>query len=176
VLVVVGRIGRAHGIHGELTVEVRTDEPERRLAPGTVLVTDPVDRGPLTIAAGRVHGGRLLLRLQGVDTREGADALRDTLLLGDVDPDELPADEDEWYDHQLVGLDAVRTDGGWLGEVSEVVHLPGHDLLAIRRDGAEVLVPFVRAIVSEVDLAANRIVVDPPGLLFEDAPEEKSTP
>jgi 16S rRNA processing protein RimM len=176
VLVVVGRIGRAHGIRGELTVEVRTDEPERRLAPGAVLVTDPGDRGPLTVIAGRVHGGRLLVRLAGVDSREDADALRDTLLLADVDPAELPEDEDEWYDHQLVGLDAVRPDGGALGEVREVVHLPGHDLLAISRHGAEVLVPFVRAIVCEVDLQANRVVVDPPTGLFEDASDEQPEP
>jgi 16S rRNA processing protein RimM len=167
VLVVVGRIGRAHGIRGDLHVEVRTDEPERRLAPGSVLLTDPGDRGPLTIAAGRVHSGRLLLHFDGVDDRTGAEGLQGTMLLTDIDPDELPEDEDEWYDHQLVGLDVVTVTGQPLGEVAEVLHLPGHDVLAVRRsDASEVLVPFVAQIVPEVDLEANRLVVNPPpGLL-----------
>jgi 16S rRNA processing protein RimM len=167
VLVVVGRIGRAHGIHGELGVEVRTDEPEDRLAPGVVLVTDPVAAGPLTITAGRVHSGRLLLRFAGVDDRTAAESLRGTLLLADVDPGRRPDDEEEWYDHQLVGLAVVRADGAPVGEVAQVLHLPAHDVLAVRRpDDSEVLVPFVAEIVPEVDVATHRLVVTPPpGLL-----------
>ncbi|WP_055586933.1 ribosome maturation factor RimM [Streptacidiphilus griseoplanus] len=164
---VVGRIGRAHGIRGDVTVEVRTDEPELRLGPGAVLLTDPPAAGPLTVASGRVHSGRLLLRFEGVQDRNAAEALRNTLLIADVDPAEAPEDPDEYYDHQLVGLDVVLRDGTAVGEVSEVVHLPYQDLLSLRTtDGREVLVPFVERIVPEIDLAAQRAVIDPPpGLL-----------
>ena len=139
------------------------------MAPGAVLLTDPGAAGPLTVAAGRVHSGRLLLHFAGVADRSAAEALRGVLLLADVDPDARPEDDDEWYDHQLVGLDAVRADGTPVGEVREVLHLPGHDVLAVTTpDGREVLVPFVTEIVPEVDVAANRLVVTPPpGLLDE---------
>ena len=112
VLVVVGRIGRAHGIRGEVTVEVRTDEPERRFAPGAVLVTDPGDRArSRSLPAGCTAAGCCCVSRVSTTARAPRRSA-DTLLLADVDPDELPADEDECYDHQLVGLDAVRPDGG----------------------------------------------------------------
>src|SRR5205823_8207343 len=133
-LVVVGRVGRAHGIRGQVAVEVRTDEPGERLAPGAVLLTDPESVGPLTVTAGQVHSGRLLLTFEGVADRAAAEALRGTLLQADVDPDRRPDDEDEWYDHQLVGLAAVLPGGARLGVVREVLHLPGHDLLAVVDD------------------------------------------
>lgn len=165
--VVVGRIGKAHGIRGDVTVEVRTDEPERRFAVGTTLYTQ--DNTPLVVADARDHSGRLLLRIRGVDDRTAAEALRGTLLEAEIDPDDLPEDEDEYYDRQLVGLVALRPDGTTLGTVSEVVHLPGHDLLAVTTaDRGEVLVPFVHEIVTEVDLLEHRVVIDPPGGLFED--------
>jgi 16S rRNA processing protein RimM len=166
-LLVVGRVGRAHGLRGEVLVDVRTDSPELRLAPGAVLPTDPAGAGPLTVATGRVHSGRLLLHFAGVADRTAAEALRGVLLLAEVDPDVLPDEQDEWFDHQLVGLDAVLSDGSAVGEIREVLHLPGHDVLAVSRpDGSEVLVPFVSEIVPEVDLAGNRLVVTPPpGLL-----------
>ena len=169
-LLVVGRIGRAHGIKGDVMVEVRSDEPETRLGPGAVVLTDPPDVGPLTIVQGRVHSGRLLLHFAGIDDRTAAEALHHTLLLADVDPEQTPVDEDEFYDHQLVGLDVVTVGGQPVGEVAEVLHLPGHDVLSVRRpDGGEVLVPFVAAIVPTVDLAANRLVVDPPPGLLDEA-------
>jgi 16S rRNA processing protein RimM len=164
---VVGRIGRPHGLRGEVSVEVRTDTPEERFAPGSVLVTDPAERGPLTISRTHWHSGRLLLTLDGVLDRSAAEALRDTLLV--VDSDELPPldDPDEFYDHQLTGLRAELPDGTDLGVVEDVVHAPAEELLAVRRPGGEeLLVPFVTAIVPTVDLAGGRIVVDPPeGLL-----------
>jgi len=176
-LLVVGRVGRAHGLRGEVLVDVRTDSPELRLAPGAVLATDPADAGPLTIGTGRVHSGRLLLHFDGVADRTAAEALRGVLLLAEVDPDVLPDDEDEWYDHQLVGLDAVLADGELLGHVREVLHLPGHDVLAVTRpDGIEVLVPFVTEIVPDVDVAANRLVVTPPPGLLEPLTQETGSP
>ena len=166
---VVARIGRAHGIKGEVTVEVRTDEPELRLGPGAVLATDPAATGPLKIDSGRVHSGRLLLRFEGVRDRTAAEALRNTLLIAEVDPDERPEDPEEFYDHQLVDLDVITRDGTAVGRVEEVAHPPGQDLLVVRReDGGEVLVPFVTEIVPEIDLEAQRVVIDPPpGLLDE---------
>ncbi|GAB2910474.1 ribosome maturation factor RimM [Streptomyces mayteni] len=167
---VVARIGRAHGIRGEVSVEVRTDEPERRLAPGSVLATDPPAVGPLTIESGRVHSGRLLLRFVGVGDRTAAEALRNTLLLAEVDPDEQPADPEEFYDHQLVGLTVVTTGGDTVGTVGEIAHLPAQDLLVVSRtDGGEAFVPFVAEFVPEIDIDARRVVIaPPPGLLDED--------
>ncbi|MFI9719556.1 ribosome maturation factor RimM [Streptomyces sp. NPDC052396] len=164
---VVGRIGRAHGIKGEVTVEVRTDEPELRLGPGAVLATDPAGAGPLTIESGRVHSGRLLLRFSGVADRTAAEALRNTLLIAEVDPEETPEDPDEYYDHQLMDLDVVTADGTPVGRVTEIAHLPSQDLFIVERpDGSEVMVPFVAEIVTEIDLDAQRAVIDPPrGLL-----------
>ncbi|NYV75356.1 ribosome maturation factor RimM [Streptomyces sp. UH6] len=169
---VVARIGRAHGIKGDVTVEVRTDEPELRLAPGAVLATDPPSAGPLTIETGRVHSGRLLLRFEGVRDRTGAEALRNTLLIADVDPEELPEEEDEYYDHQLMDLDVVTVDGAEVGRITEISHLPSQDLFVVERpDGSEVYVPFVQEIVVEIDLEEQRAVIDPPPGLIDDRAE-----
>ena len=165
---VVGRIGRAHGIRGEVSVDVRTDDPDHRFAPGTVLATDPAGVGPLTVAAGRVHSGRLLLSFEGVSDRTGAEALRGTVLLAEVSADEVTGDPDEFFDHQLVGLAVQLADGSPIGEVAQMLHLPGQDVLAVDRpDGREVLIPFVAELVPEVDLAGRRIVVAPPDGLLE---------
>ncbi|KOT65196.1 16S rRNA processing protein RimM [Streptomyces rimosus subsp. rimosus] len=170
---VVARIGRAHGIKGEVTVEVRTDEPELRLAPGVVLATDPPTTGPLTIETGRVHSGRLLLRFEGVHDRTGAEALRNTLLIAKVDPEEVPEDPEEFYDHQLIDLDVVTTDGTPVGRIAEISHLPYQDLLIVRRpDGGEIMIPFVSEIVPEIDLAEQKAVVDPPVGLLDDRQAE----
>ena len=172
---VVARIGRAHGIKGEVTVEVRTDEPELRLGPGAVLLTDPAERGPLTIDSGRVHSGRLLLRFEGVRDRTGAETLRNTLLIAEIDPEDTPEDPEEFYDHQLVDLEVVTRDGTVIGRIEEIAHLPAQDLLIVRRaDGGEVLVPFVTEIVPEIDLVEQRAVIDPPpGLLGESEGESE---
>ncbi|MGW1491844.1 ribosome maturation factor RimM [Streptomyces sp. NPDC002402] len=170
---VVGRIGRPHGIKGEVTVEVRTDEPELRLAPGAVLATDPAAVGPLTIETGRVHSGRLLLRFEGVRDRNAAEALRNTLLIADVDPQELPGEPDEYYDHQLMDLDVVLADGTEIGRITEISHLPSQDLFVVERpDGSEVMIPFVGDIVSEIDLEKQRAVITPPPGLIDDSEAE----
>jgi 16S rRNA processing protein RimM len=164
--VVVGRIGRPHGVRGEVTVEVRTDDPDLRFAPGAVLRTEPADRGPLTIAGRRWHREVLLLAIDGIESREAAEELRNTEL--HVPVAELPAleDPDVFYDHQLVGLTARLPDGTELGTVDAVRH-EGAELLVVRRvDGGELLVPFVTAIVPTVDVTGGLVVVDPPeGLL-----------
>ena len=165
---VVGRIGKPHGVRGELTVDVRTDDPNARFATGSSLRTDPAERGPLTVAAAHPRSGGLVLAFEGVGSREAAEALRGTVLL--VDSAELPEieDADEWYDHQLVGLAAVDQAGGALGEVADVVHAPASDLLVVRdADGREHLVPFVRELVPAVDVPGGRVVIDPPEGLFD---------
>ncbi|MGW8570500.1 ribosome maturation factor RimM [Streptomyces niveus] len=166
---VVARIGRAHGIKGEVTVEVRTDEPELRLGPGAVLATEPASTGPLTVETGRVHSGRLLLRFAGVGDRTGAEALRNTLLIAEVDPQDMPEDPDEYYDHQLMDLDVVLADGTEVGRITEITHLPSQDLFIVERpDGTEVMIPFVEEIVTEIDLVEQRAVIDPPPGLIDD--------
>ncbi|GHG05059.1 ribosome maturation factor RimM [Streptomyces zaomyceticus] len=173
---VVARIGRAHGIKGEVTVEVRTDEPELRLGPGAVLFTDPATAGPLTIETGRVHSGRLLLRFEGVRDRTGAEALRNTLLIAEVDPTEMPEEEDEYYDHQLIDLDVVLADGTEVGRIIEISHLPSQDLFIVEcPDGSELMIPFVGEIVTEIDLEEQRAVIDPPPGLIDDRAEIVST-
>lgn len=177
--VVVGRVGRPHGTGGELTVEVRTDDPEARYADGAVLhraggkPPRPLDLPALVVAGHRWHlvSGRdtLLLTLQGIADRAGAESLRDTLLLVDPSGDPELADEDEFYDHQLLGLAAELPDGTRIGTVTDVLHPPGADLLAVRRlEGEEVLLPFVRAVVPTVDVAGRRLVVTPPPGLLND--------
>jgi 16S rRNA processing protein RimM len=167
-LLVVARIGRPHGLHGELTVEVRTDDPDERFAPGAVLGTEPAERGPVTIMRSFVHGGRWVLALEGIENRTAAEALRDTLLL--VRIDDLPpiADLDEFYDHQLVGLQARLADGTPVGVVRDVVHGPAGDLLAIERGAdRELLVPFLRQMVPTVDIEVGYVEVRPPEGLLE---------
>ncbi|WP_116948237.1 ribosome maturation factor RimM [Jiangella endophytica] len=168
-IVTVGRIGRAHGVRGEVSVDVRTDTPDERFADGAVLATDPVRRGPLKILGSRWHSGRLLVAFDGVADRTVAEGLRGTLLLAEIADDETTGDPDEFFDHQLVGLKVVGVDGEELGLVREIIHAPSQDILAVTRTGGgEALVPFVAAIVPEVDVAASRLVVDPPPGLFED--------
>lgn len=165
---VVARVGRAHGVRGELTVEVRTDDPGTRLTAGSVLRTDPGAAGPLTVRTARDHNGTLLLTFEQVRDRGAADALRGTLLLVEVDDTDADDDDDAWYPSQLVGLRAVTVDGVDVGEVVRVEHLPAQDLLVVRRaGGGEALVPFVTAIVPEVDVAGGRVVLDPPAGLLE---------
>ncbi|ALG13028.1 ribosome maturation factor RimM [Kibdelosporangium phytohabitans] len=166
--VVVGRVAKAHGIRGELAVEVRTDSPEQRFAVGSVVAARLRDGSsrPLTLATIRTHGERLLVTFDEVPDRNGAEALRGALLLADTDALPPTDDPDEFYDHELEGLSAVLTDGTVVGVVREVVHSPAGELLAVDQDGREILVPFVREIVPEVDTAGRRVVLDPPeGLL-----------
>jgi 16S rRNA processing protein RimM len=173
-VVVVGRIGKPQGIRGEVTVEVRTDDPESRFAAGSVLLTDPAERGPLTVEASRSQSGRLVVLFAGVGDRNAAEALRGTVLC--VDQAELPPpdDPDEFHDFQLRGLLAELPDGTAVGRVADVLHLPHGDVLAIAREGlAELLVPFLKAMVPVVDVAGGRVVVDPPeGLLDLTAADE----
>lgn len=167
VTVVVGRIGRPHGLTGEVSVLVRTDSPEQRFALRTVFELGAGRR--LTVAGTRWHKGALLVRFDGVADRDAAELLRGELLTISADELPLPDDPDEFHDHQLVGLRAELADGAAVGTVTDVVHGPAGELLVVAREGAgDALVPFVRDIVPTVDLAAGRVVLTPPdGLLDE---------
>jgi len=167
----VGRIGRPHGLRGEVTVDIRTDDPAGRFAPGSSLRTDPADRGPLTVAGYRIISGLNVVRFDGFDDRNAAETLRGTMLV--VEAEALPEldDDDEFYDHELIGL-AVRLVGSdaSIGEITELLHLPASDVLSVKTALAptgEVLIPFVSAIVPTVDVKAGYVVVDPPDGLFD---------
>ncbi|MDA8370797.1 MAG: ribosome maturation factor RimM [Nocardiopsaceae bacterium] len=161
---VVGRIGRAHGVRGEVAVDVRTDDPAERFAAGARLLTDRA--GALTIASVRAHFDRLLVRFDSVTDRNAAEELRGVTLLVDSADIAPTKDPDEFHDHELIGLHAVTTEGADIGVVDDVLHHAQDTLVIKDPAGAEVLVPFVRPLVPEVDTDSGRLVVDPPpGLL-----------
>jgi 16S rRNA processing protein RimM len=207
---VVGRVTRPHGVRGEVSVEVRTDDPELRFAVGRVMATDPAAAGPLTVESVRWHSGRLLIRFAGIADRNQAEELRGTWLTLDSAEVGPTGDPDEFHDHELIGLAVVTTSGEPVGRVTDVRHFgqdllviepaparsaarpevgaaevgpvptgpapagrgPGGPALAARAQprnvlGSELLVPFVAALVPEVDLAAGRLVIDPPPGLLE---------
>jgi 16S rRNA processing protein RimM len=167
---VVGRVGRPHGIRGELTVQVHTDDPDLRFAAGSVLATEPAERGPLTISSSRWHSGRLLVSFAGYADRTRAEDLRGTLLVMDSAEVGPTADPDEFHDYELIDLEVVTVTGDPVGVVTDVLH-QGQNLLVVRpapdhSGSGEILVPFVAAIVPQVDVEAGRLVIDPPpGLL-----------
>ena len=156
----VGRIGRAHGILGEATIEVRTDLAEERFAIGAQLETD--GHGKLTVVSARVHNGILLLGFEGVHDRNAVEKFRDVLLFSEVDIDQAGFAEDDYHVLQLVGCQAYLVDGDLLGEVTEVLNLPGQDVLSIKTDSGEVLIPFVHQLVPVVDIKGKRMTVIPP--------------
>jgi 16S rRNA processing protein RimM len=202
-LLIVGHIGKPHGIRGELLVTVRTDEPEARFVAGSVFTTQvPRDRrvgtgparggpigvpgaapaagaaaGPgvlfripetLTLESLRWHQGRVIAVFEGIHDRNVAEQLRGVLLCVDSAEIPPPDDPDEFNDHQLVGLSVVTVDGETLGEVVRIDHAPASDLIVVRRPaGGEAFIPFVRQIVPEVDIPGRKVVVDPPGGLFD---------
>jgi 16S rRNA processing protein RimM len=179
VRVIVGRIGRPHGIRGEVVIGVRTDEPDLRFAVGSVVDASrsaeddlPADRAPLKVATVRWHSGQLLVGFAGITDRTAAGDLTGSWL--SIDSSQLPAtpDPDEFRDHELIGLSVRTTAGEPVGVVTDVLHY-GQDLLVVRRaDGGESLVPFVQALVPEVDLGAGVVVIDPPPGLLDPAPAE----
>jgi 16S rRNA processing protein RimM len=174
----VGRLTKAHGLKGAIKLELYTDTPDQRFVPGAVF-TLQVPTGSkwhgktLELTELRWYNGHPVGFFKGVDDRSEAETLVKAILWVNQDPAELPEEEDAWYDHQLVGLVALR-DGKKVGLVARVDHLPAQDLLAIKTDSGEVLVPFVKAIVPAVDLAAGTVTLTPPIGLFEELPDDDS--
>lgn len=166
-LLIVGRVGRAHGLRGEVLVQLRTDDPDTRFAVGATLATEPSERGPLTVATARRHSGRYVVGFAGVTDRTGAEALRGTELVVDSADLEPTGDPEEFHDAELLGLAVETLAGTRVGELADVVHGPGADLLVVRMDDREILVPFIRDMVPTVDVAGGRVVIDPPEGLLE---------
>ena len=166
--VTVAKLGRAHGLAGEITVEVRTDIPERRFTEGAVFETDPPSAGPLTVKRVRSAGNRWWIHFAELNDRNAAEAARGVELVADAEDE-----DDAWYLHQLVGLRVERPDGSVVGEVSDLVEKPAHDLLEVLEPGGtRALIPFVEAFVPVVDIAGGKVVVTPPyGLLAGEEPE-----
>lgn len=164
--VVVGRITRAHGLRGEVAVEVRSDNPQR-FADGAVVLTDTARE--LTIERAHRHGGRLLVKFRGIDDRTAADSLRGaSLVVPESWLPELPPGE--YWPFQLEGCELVTESGRTLGVVSDVIPNPANDLwVAVDAAGAETIVPAIGDVVVDVDVADKRIVVrDVPGLTAPD--------
>ena len=166
----VARIGRAHGLKGEVTVELHTDIPEERLVQGASFETNPATAGPLTVVKTRTQGGRWYVVFEEITTRELADAARGAELT--IEGEESDED-DAWYVHELVGLLAVRPDGTEVGKVVDLQSMPAQDLLIIKQaSGERAMIPFVDEFVPEVDIEGGRVVVTPPyGLLAGEVPE-----
>lgn len=170
---VVGRVGRAHGIRGAVTVELHTDSPEARFAPGESVFVDPGGAGlpalpaRLTVSGARWHSGRFVVTFVDVTERGQAEALRGAQLSAEVDV--TSTDEpDQYHDQALIGLAVRDPAGALLGHVTDVVHLPAQDLLQLTQPGGSaVLVPFVAAIVPTVDLAGGYVVVTAPAGLLD---------
>jgi 16S rRNA processing protein RimM len=171
----VGRLTKAHGLKGGLKLELYTDDPDRRFRPGASFSLQVPTESPwhgkrIELAELRWYNGHPVGFFAGVTDRTAAESLVKAILWVDQDPSE-PAEPDAWYDHQLIGLDVVR-DGERVGAIARLEHLPAQDLLVVDTGEREVLVPFVRALVPEVDMDARRVVVTPPEGLFEDLPDE----
>ncbi|WP_127793692.1 ribosome maturation factor RimM [Agromyces sp. LHK192] len=183
----VGRLTKAHGLKGALKLELYTDDPERRFVPGAVFSLQVPADSPwhgkhLTLTDLRWFNGQPVGFFEGIDDRTAAESAVRAILWIDLPADEA-SEPDAWYDHQLVGLAAIR-DGRRVGRVVHVDHLPAQDLLVVKTDGPkrrDVMVPLVQAIVPEVDLEAGTVTITPPAGLFEDLdepdePEESGEP
>jgi 16S rRNA processing protein RimM len=174
----VGRLLKAHGLKGAIKLELYTDDPERRFVPGAVFslqvpTSSPWHGKTLELVELRWYNTHPVAFFKDVTDRSQAESLVKAILWIDQDATELPDEEDAWYDHQLVGLAVVR-DGMKVGVVARVDHLPAQDLLAVQVDDREVLVPFVKAIVPSVDIAAGVVTITPPEGLFEELPGDDS--
>lgn len=167
-----GRLLKAHGLKGAIKLELYTDSPNERFVPGAVLKLQVPETSPwfgktVTVKELRWYNSSPVVFLEDVDDRTAAETLVRAILLIDAPTDAKPQEDDAWYDYQLVGLNVMR-DGVSIGKVTRVDHLPAQDLLAIEAANGEVLVPFVKAIVTKVDVAAGTLTVEPPLGLFED--------
>ncbi|MEV5042466.1 ribosome maturation factor RimM [Microbacterium sp. LMI1x-1-1.1] len=175
----VGRLVKAHGLKGALKLELYTDDPDGRFVTGAVFTLQVPESSPwhgrtVTVREFKWMNSHPVVFLEGIDDRSAAESLVRAILWIEQDASAPVVEDDAWYDHQLVGLDVVR-DGDVVGKVVRVDHFPAQDLLGVQltQDGdREVLVPFVKAIVPEVDMAAGRLIVTPPPGLFEELPAD----
>jgi 16S rRNA processing protein RimM len=162
---------KAHGLKGAIKLELYTDSPDQRFKPGQVLELQVPETSEwfgktITVTELRFYNQAPVLFLEGIDDRSKAETLIKAILLIETEADVLPEEPEAWYDHQLIGLKAVVGEE-LVGTVTRVDHLPAQDLLAIETTNGEVLVPFVKQIVPEVDLALRKLTLTPPVGLFE---------
>jgi 16S rRNA processing protein RimM len=171
----VGRLLKAHGLKGAIKLELYTDSPNERFVPGAVLELQVPETSPwfgktVTVKELRWYNQAPVIFLEGVEDRTVAEGLIRAILLVNHDTAKSPVEPDAWYDHQLVGLKVMR-DGVEVGVVARVDHFPAQDILAVTSGDKEVLVPFVKAIVPEVNVEAGTVTVTPPNGLFEEIEE-----
>lgn len=178
----VGRLTKAHGLKGAIKIELYTDDPDRRFVPGAVFslqvpTSSPWHGKTLELDQLKWYNSHPVAFFKGITDRTTAETAIKAILWVDQDLDEDSGEDDAWFDHQLVGL-AVLRDGKRIGTVARVDHLPSQDLLAVKVEDRpdEVLVPFVKAIVTAVDVAGGTVTVDPPLGLFEDLPDDDPEP
>jgi len=176
----VGRLVKAHGLKGALKLELYTDDPDGRFFPGAVFTLQVPESSPwhgrtVTVREFRWMNSHPVVFLDEIEDRDAAETIVRAILWIDQEEAAAVVEDDAWYDHQLVGLDVIR-DGVSVGRVVRVEHLPAQDLLIVRPatgGDSEILVPFVKAIVPEVDVPAGRVVVTPPAGLFEEIPSDE---
>ena len=173
----VGRLTKAHGLKGAIKIELFTDDPARRFTPGAIFTLQVPTSSPwhgktLELIELKFYNSHPVAFFKDVPDRTVAESLVKAILWVDHDMAEVSQEEDAWFDHQLVGLAVVR-DGVRVGTVSQIDHFPAQDLLTVATDAGDVLVPFVKAIVSAVDIDAGTLTVTPPAGLFEELPDEE---
>jgi 16S rRNA processing protein RimM len=173
----VGRLLKAHGLKGAIKLELYTDDPALRFVPGSVYTLQVPDESPwfgktVTLKELKWYNDQAVVFLGGIDDRNDAESLIKAILWVDEDKDQRPAEEDAWYDYQLIGL-SVRRDGVAVGTITRVDHFPAQDLLIVETGSGEVLVPFVKAIVTGVDIEAGTMDIDPPIGLFEEPVDDE---
>ncbi|APF39959.1 ribosome maturation factor RimM [Neomicrococcus aestuarii] len=161
----VARLGKPHGIRGEVTVEVMTDDPGSRFAPGTVLEAENSAHPHLTVEGARWNKEILVVAFEEIVSRNDAEAARGTFLY--FDTEEVEEDDSEgYYEHELEGLE-VRIGDAVVGKVTGLRTGTAQDLLVVEdNEGEEVFVPFVEQIVPEVDLEGGFVRLRPPDGLF----------
>jgi 16S rRNA processing protein RimM len=173
----VGRLLKAHGLKGAIKLELYTDDPALRFVPGSVYTLQVPDESPwvgktVTLKELKWYNDQAVVFLEGIDDRDAAESLVKAILWVDEAQDSRPVEEDAWYDYQLIGL-IVRRNGHAVGTITRVDHFPSQDLLIIDTGDGEVLVPFVKAIVTRVDIEAGTMDIDPPIGLFEDPVDDE---
>lgn len=176
----VGRLLKAHGLKGAIKLELYTDDPALRFVPGSVYTLQVPDESPwfgktVTLKELKWYNDHAVVFLEGIDDRNAAESLIKAILWVDEDKDARPAEEDAWYDYQLVGLNVLRN-GASVGTIARVDHFPAQDLLIIDTGDGEVLVPFVKAIVTGVDIEAGTMTIEPPIGLFEEPVDDEPEP
>ena len=173
----IGRLTKAHGLKGGIKVEMFTDDPDGRFTPGAVFTLQVPDSSAwhnktIELIELKWYNSHAVAFFKDVPDRSVAETLIKAILWIDHDLSEVPEEEDAWFDHQLLGLEVLR-DGVKVGTVSAIDHFPAQDLLTVKTDNGDVLVPFVKAIVASVDVKAGTMTVTPPVGLFEELPDDE---